>query len=59
MVEARFKVGAGDVFLAAYLVFRVRGAEPLEAAQVATRVCAAKLERGEVPKGLDPRGITP
>lgn len=57
-VEARFKVGAGDVFLAAYLVFRVRGEVPVEAARAATLVCAAKLERGEVPKGLDPRALS-
>jgi sugar/nucleoside kinase (ribokinase family) len=58
-VEARYKVGAGDVFLAASLVFRVRGEAPVEAARAATRVCAAKLERGEVPKGLDPRSLAP
>ncbi len=52
LVRARFKVGAGDVFLAAYLFFRVRGLGPVESAEAATRVCAAKLEQGEVPKGF-------
>jgi sugar/nucleoside kinase (ribokinase family) len=51
-VRARFKVGAGDVFLAAYLFFRARGLGPVESAGEATRVCAAKLEQGEVPKGF-------
>jgi len=52
LVHARFKVGAGDVFLAAYLFFRVRELGPVESAEAATRVCAAKLEQGEVPKGF-------
>jgi sugar/nucleoside kinase (ribokinase family) len=52
LVNARFKVGAGDVFLAAYLFFRVRELGPAESAAAATRVCAAKLEQGEVPKGF-------
>jgi sugar/nucleoside kinase (ribokinase family) len=52
VVHARFKVGAGDVFLAAYLFFRVRALGPAEAAAAATQVCAAKLEQGEVPKGF-------
>lgn len=49
-VEARFAAGAGDVFLAAYLAFRVRGRDPVEAAHAASQVCGAHLSEGEVPK---------
>jgi sugar/nucleoside kinase (ribokinase family) len=51
-VEPRYKVGAGDVFLAAYLWFRAHDRGPVDAARAATQVCAVKLEQGEVPKGL-------
>ncbi len=47
-------VGAGDVFLAAYLFLRASGRAPLQAALGAADVCAEKLERGEVPKGFLP-----
>jgi sugar/nucleoside kinase (ribokinase family) len=52
-VEARFPVGAGDVFLASYLLFRAGALEPSAAARGAADVCAAKIARGEIPK--DPR----
>ncbi len=51
-VVPRYKVGAGDVFLAAYLWFRAHERGPADAARAATEVCAIKLEQGEVPKGL-------
>ena len=38
--------GAGDTFSAAYLDARARGAEPVEAGDVATRTVAAFLSRG-------------
>lgn len=49
-----YPVGAGDVFLAAYLFLRSGGRSPLQAALGAGDVCAEKLERGEVPKGFLP-----
>ena len=50
----RHLVGAGDVFLACYLLQRVRGTAPERAAAWAARVCARKLDTGQVPKGFDP-----
>jgi sugar/nucleoside kinase (ribokinase family) len=44
------QVGAGDVFLAAYLVLRVRGSGPLEAAAGAARIAALKITHGAVPR---------
>jgi len=41
-------VGAGDVFLAAYLVHRARGATPAAAAGAAARVAARKVAGAEV-----------
>ena len=58
-VEPRAPVGAGDVFLAAYLLLRVRGRGPLEAARGAARVAALKVAHGEVPRDVrveDPAG---
>ena len=49
-VEGGYPVGAGDVFLAAYLLSRVRGYEPHGAAQLATRVCIAKIQQSMVPR---------
>ena len=49
-VAGGYPVGAGDVFLAAYLLSRVKGYEPDEAAHLATRVCIAKIEQSTVPK---------
>jgi sugar/nucleoside kinase (ribokinase family) len=51
-VEPRAPVGAGDVFLAAYLLLRVRGRGPLEAARGAARVAALKVAHGEVPRDV-------
>lgn len=51
-------IGAGDVFLGAYLLFRVRGMNPRDAAHGAARVSAAKISHGQVPKGFDPEGPT-
>ncbi len=45
-------VGAGDVFLAAYLLLRVEGREPLAAARQAARITALKVRHGQVPKGI-------
>jgi fructokinase len=44
-------VGAGDVFLAAYLFARVAGHEPAAAGAFAARTSAAKIARGRVPRG--------
>ena len=52
--SGRHRIGAGDVFLACYLLQRVRGAAPERAAAWAARVCAKKLDSGQVPKGFDP-----
>lgn len=49
-VAGNHPVGAGDVFLAGYLIGRARGSGPLAAAHFATRICAAKIDSGEVPK---------
>jgi sugar/nucleoside kinase (ribokinase family) len=43
-------VGAGDVFLAVYLLLRVRGADPLAAADGAARLTALRIAHGEVPR---------
>ena len=59
VVPVHFRVGAGDVFLATYLLLRTHGFAPPMAARHATDVCAAKIESGEVPKGLRPSGISP
>jgi sugar/nucleoside kinase (ribokinase family) len=53
-VAGTHPVGAGDVFLASYLFCRAEGRAPRDAANGATRVCAAYIERGEVPKGFRP-----
>jgi sugar/nucleoside kinase (ribokinase family) len=47
-VERRFPIGAGDVFLGAYLFARAHACGPLEAARFATRVGAAKVARGAI-----------
>lgn len=52
--RGRHRIGAGDVFLASYLFDRVRGADPERAARWAARVCAEKIEAGQVPKGFEP-----
>ena len=46
--ECRFPAGAGDVFLAAYLLARARSFAPLEAAHAALRASAQQIERGRV-----------
>lgn len=43
--------GAGDTFLATYLVGRGLGASPVAAAEAAASVTAAAIARGEVPLG--------
>jgi sugar/nucleoside kinase (ribokinase family) len=58
-VEGRSRVGAGDVFLAAYLLFRSLGFGPCDAGRRAAGVSAAKIEAGEVPRELRPGGIAP
>jgi sugar/nucleoside kinase (ribokinase family) len=45
-------VGAGDVFLAAYLFGRAIGRSPRESARLASRASAAKIEDGELPEGF-------
>lgn len=47
-VDRRFPVGAGDVFLGAYLFARAHARGPLEAARFATRASAAKITHGAV-----------
>lgn len=48
--RARHLVGAGDVFLAAYLFGRALGRSPRESARLASRASAAKIEAGELPE---------
>jgi sugar/nucleoside kinase (ribokinase family) len=47
-VARRFPIGAGDVFLGAYLFARAHACGPLEAARFATRISAAKVARGTI-----------
>jgi len=54
-VPRRFPVGAGDVFLAAYLHARVRDRSPIAAARFAVRVSAEHVEHGHVRAALDAR----
>jgi sugar/nucleoside kinase (ribokinase family) len=58
-VEGHFRVGAGDVFLASYLLFRARGLDPGAAALGAVEVSAAKITQGAVPKGMRPEAVAP
>ncbi len=58
-VEDGDPVGAGDVFLASYLLLRVSGRGPIEAARGATRACSAKLEQGMIPRGFQPEAVDP
>ncbi len=58
-VEGGDPVGAGDVFLAAYLFLRVRGRGPIDAARGATRACEAKLEHGLIPRRFQPEQADP
>lgn len=44
-VEVRYDIGAGDTFHAALLAALLRGYEPLEAAQVASRAAALRISR--------------
>ena len=53
-VEGGDPVGAGDVFLACYRFLRGGGRGPIDAAQGATRACAAKLEHGVIPQRFRP-----
>lgn len=48
VVPRRFPVGAGDVFLAAYLHARASEHTPLEAARFAARTSAAQVEHGRI-----------
>lgn len=50
--KRRHPVGAGDVFLAAYLFARVRGLPAEAAAGLASRASAAKIETGQVAREL-------
>ena len=45
------RIGAGDVFFAAYLLLRGQGREPVRAAAGACRVAVSKIDHGLVPKG--------
>jgi sugar/nucleoside kinase (ribokinase family) len=51
------RVGAGDVFLACYLLLRVSGSGPEEAARRAASASAKKIETGQVPKDLRPEAL--
>ncbi len=48
------QIGAGDVFLGAYLMLRVEDQDPTSAARGATRASMAQIEHGEVPRGFVP-----
>jgi sugar/nucleoside kinase (ribokinase family) len=50
--RALHPVGAGDVFLAAFLFARARGRSRLEAGRLASRASAAKIELGVLPAGF-------
>lgn len=50
--QPRARVGAGDVFLAVYLVARASGAQVAEAGAVAARAAAAHVADGAVPTVL-------
>lgn len=50
--EGSATVGAGDVFLAAYLLLRATRHAPLAAARKAAAITARKIRHGSVPKGL-------
>ena len=50
-VRGHHTVGAGDVFLAAYLLLREQGRDPASAARGACRAAAAKIRHGMLPKG--------
>jgi fructokinase len=50
--NARHCVGAGDVFLATYLLLRVQGLASGEAARGAAQACALRIEVGEIPRGF-------
>lgn len=45
-------IGAGDVFLGAYLMLRIEGRDPEGAARGAARASVTQIERGELPKGF-------
>ncbi len=46
--ERRYPIGAGDVFLAAYLFARASGRGPAEAAHFAARTSATQVEHGKI-----------
>lgn len=49
-VQGGFRIGAGDVFLAAYLFLRATGRDPVEAGQGAAEICGARIRTGRVPR---------
>lgn len=58
-VPRNFPIGAGDVFLAAYLFARASGREPRASAQIAARASAAQVEHGRLPHGFALAGPEP
>lgn len=54
---AHARAGAGDVFLAAYLLLRVLGRDPVAAAHGGARAAALKVAHGELPPGLGPAAL--
>jgi 1D-myo-inositol 3-kinase len=46
--ERRYPIGAGDVFLAAYLFARANDRNPVDAARFAARTSATQIEHGKV-----------
>lgn len=52
-VSGTHTVGAGDVFLACYLLLRVEGRPPLQAARAAATLTAHRVEAGQLPTGTD------
>jgi sugar/nucleoside kinase (ribokinase family) len=52
--RGRHLVGAGDVFLATYLLLRTEGREPEDAARGAAEACAARIDQGRIPPGFYP-----
>lgn len=51
-LSAGDRAGAGDVFLATYLLSRAHGQLPVPAAEAAVRACVAKIEYGTIPLGF-------
>ena len=59
LVPRRFPIGAGDVFLAAYLHARASDRTPVEAARFAAQTSAAQVAHGRISAGLGEEEAAP